>query len=46
MKKQIAKLSKAAQEKLELEYHRMKPEDFDEVMAHAKRCKPEPRSTN
>ena len=28
-----AKLFKADREKVELEYHRMKPEDFDEAMA-------------
>ena len=44
MKKQFAKLSKAEQEKVELEYHRMKPEDFDEAMAQAKPNKPEVRS--
>lgn len=45
MKKQFAKLSKAEQEKVELEYHRMKPEDFDEAMALAKPHKPEARSS-
>ena len=40
MKKQFAKLSKAKQEKVELEYRRMKPEDFDETMAQAKPHKP------
>ena len=43
MKKQFGKLSKAEQEKVELEYHRMKPEDFAEAMAKAKRHKPEAR---
>ena len=32
-----AKLSKADREKVESEYHRMKPEDFDETMSRAKR---------
>ena len=36
MKKQISKLTKAEQEKVELEYHHMKPEDFDEMMSQAK----------
>ncbi|MFS8084460.1 MAG: hypothetical protein ACMG6H_02445 [Acidobacteriota bacterium] len=38
MKKQFAKLSKAEQEKVELEYHRMKPEDFEKAMSRAKRA--------
>ena len=33
MKKKFAKLSKREQEKTESEYHRMKPEDFDEIMS-------------
>lgn len=41
MKKEFAKLSKAEQEKAELENHRMKPEDFDEAMAQAKPHKPD-----
>ena len=45
MKKQFAKLSKAEQEKVELEYHRMKPKDFDEAMTQAKPNKPEARSS-
>ena len=45
MKKEFAKLSKAEQEKVELEYHRTKPDVFDEAMAQAKRHKPETRST-
>ena len=40
MKKKIAKLSKREQEKVEAEYHRMKPEDFDEVMSTATRRTP------
>lgn len=35
MKKKVAKLSKREHEKVEAEYHRMKPEDFDELMASA-----------
>jgi len=31
-----AKLFKADREKVELEYHRMKPEDFDAAMSRAK----------
>jgi len=45
MKKQFAKLSKAEQEKIELEYHRMTPEDFATVATHAKRHKAEARSS-
>ena len=40
MKKKFAKLSKREQEKVEAEYHRMKPEDFDEVMSTATRRTP------
>ena len=40
MKKQFAKLSKAEQEKVEAEYHRMKPADFDRVMSQAKQHAP------
>jgi len=36
MKRQFAKLSKSEQEKLEANYHRMKSEELDEVMSHAK----------
>jgi len=35
MKRKFAKLSKREQEKTESEYHRMKPEDFDEIMSRA-----------
>lgn len=35
MKKQFSKLSKAEQEEVELAYHQMNPEDFDEMMANA-----------
>jgi len=35
-----AKLSKADQEKVASEYHRVKPTDFDEVMSRAKRESP------
>ncbi len=41
MKKQFSKLTKAEQEKVELAYHQMKPEDFDELMTNAKRHIPE-----
>jgi len=44
MKRQFAKLSKAEQEKVESEYHRMKPEDFDEGMDRAKTVRPNARS--
>ena len=40
MKKKFGKLSKREQEKVEAEYHRMKPEDFDEVMSTAARHTP------
>jgi ribosomal protein L12E/L44/L45/RPP1/RPP2 len=40
MKKQFAKLSKAEREKVESEYHRLKPEDLDEAMTRAKRQSP------
>ncbi len=40
MKKQFAKLSKAEREKVESEYHRLKPQDFDEAMTRAKRQTP------
>jgi hypothetical protein len=40
MKKKFAKLSKAGQARVEAEYHRMKPEDFDETMAAATRHTP------
>lgn len=36
MKKQIAQLSKAEREKVEAEYHRMQPGEFDELMSRAK----------
>lgn len=35
-----AKLSKAEREKVELEYHRLKPEDFDAAMSRARRPTP------
>jgi len=37
MKKRFGKLSKAEQEKIELEYHQMKPDEFDEQMSNAKK---------
>lgn len=40
MKKKFAKLSKREQEKVEAEYHRMKPEDFNEIMSTATRHTP------
>lgn len=40
MKRKFAKLSKREQEKTESEYHRMKPEDFDEIMSAATRQTP------
>ena len=41
MKKQFGKLPKTEQEKIELEYHQMKPEEFDEQMTQAKRHVPD-----
>ncbi len=41
MKKQFSELSKAEQEKVELEYHQMNPEEFDEQMKHATRHVPD-----
>lgn len=35
MKKEFAKLSKVEQEKVELEYHRTQPEEFDDLLASA-----------
>jgi len=35
-----AKLSKAEREKVELEYHQMKPEDFDAAMSRVKLVTP------
>ncbi len=35
MKKRFSKLSKTKQKAIELEYHRMKPEDFDDFMLEA-----------
>ena len=41
MKRHFSKLTKAEQEAVELAYHQMKPEDFDELMINAKRHVPE-----
>lgn len=41
MKKEFAKLSRVEQEKVELEYHRMKPAGFDRLMAGAKPHSPD-----
>ena len=35
MKKQFAKLSKSEQEKVEKEYQRMRPDEFDHLMSRA-----------
>ena len=40
MKRKFAKLSKREQEKVEAEYHRMEPEEFDEMMSAATRQSP------
>ena len=40
MKKKFAKLSKREQEKVEAEYHRMKPENLDQLMSAATRRTP------
>jgi hypothetical protein len=39
-----AKISNTEREKAESEYHRLKPQDFDEAMTRAKAHRPEPRS--
>jgi hypothetical protein len=41
MKREFAKLSRVEQEKVELEYHRTKPEAFDKLMARAKPHSPD-----
>ena len=41
MKSEFAKLSRVEQEKVELEYHRMQPETFDELMAGGKPHSPD-----
>ncbi|MDT5124129.1 MAG: CopG antitoxin of type toxin-antitoxin system [Acidobacteriota bacterium] len=41
MKRRFAKLSKAEQEEVELEYHRMKPQQLDELLSKSKRYAPE-----
>jgi hypothetical protein len=40
MKRQFSKLPKGEREKIETEYHWMKPADFDARMSHAKRHSP------
>ena len=40
MKKKFGRLTKRQQEKVEAEYHRMKPADFDEIMSTATRQSP------
>ena len=40
MKKRFAKLTKADREKVETQYHRMKPEDLDKAMSMARRHTP------
>jgi hypothetical protein len=40
MKKQLAKLTGVDREKIEAEYHRMDPSDFDDRMSRAKRKSP------
>ena len=37
MKKQFGKLTEADKEKIEDQYHRMSPQDFDERMSRSKR---------
>jgi hypothetical protein len=41
MKREFAKLSRVEQERVELEYHRTKPEGFDDLMAGAKPHSPD-----
>ncbi len=40
MKKQFGKLSKAEQQKIESEYHRIKPEELNKLMTRATPHKP------
>jgi hypothetical protein len=40
MKKKFGKLSKDEQEKIESDYHRMKPKELDQLMTRAKRYSP------
>jgi predicted DNA binding CopG/RHH family protein len=40
MKKRFGKLIGAEREKIEAQYHRMKPQDLDETMASARRHTP------
>jgi predicted DNA binding CopG/RHH family protein len=40
MKKQFGKLSKSEREKIETQYHRMSPQDFNERMSRTKRQSP------
>ena len=40
MKRLFSKVPKGEREKIEAEYHRMKPADLDERMSHAKRHSP------
>jgi hypothetical protein len=40
MKKQFGKLARAEREKVEAQYHRMNPADFEERMSQAKRHGP------
>lgn len=41
MSKQFSKLSQAEQEAVELEYHQMRPEEFDELMKEAQQHTPD-----
>jgi hypothetical protein len=40
MKKRFGKLPKSERQKIEEQYHRMKPEDLDKAMSHARRHSP------
>jgi len=40
MRKRFGKLPKAERERMEAQYHRMKPEELDEVMSRAKQHTP------
>ena len=40
MRKRFGKLPKVEQEKIEAQYHRMKPEELDPLMSQAKRHSP------
>jgi hypothetical protein len=44
MKKKLAELSKAEQAKIEAAYHNSNPQEFDDLMSHAKLYRPRAKS--